>query len=278
MSSDDKYHLERGDAESERLYRQHKMMLEASNGKVLDTSIPTKNLKRIADIATGTGIWMEDASRTLPDGSSIEFVGFDISDVGFPHKYSTNIKFSLHDMRQPFPKEYLGTFDIVHIRLVIYGLTAEIAPAVVDNLIGLLKPGGYLNWVETSAAKEDLPKIYPHPRLEAIERMALEFMESQGINLKLPVQIESLMKERMEDVRQTQQWTASFPSMQEEVAVNILLAQRTKLRPALMAQRGAKKEDIEKQLDALQAEGVAILKSGVMPNLPMYITVGRKKA
>ena len=135
-----------------------------------------------------------------------------------------------------------------------------------------------MNWVETSAAKEDLPKMYPHPRLEAIECMALDFMESQGINLKLPVQIKSLMEERMENVRQIQQWTASFPSKQEDVAVSILLAQRAKLRPALMAQRGAKKEEIEKQLDALQAEGVAILKSGVMPNIPMYITVGRKKA
>ena len=85
---------------------------------------------------------MEDASQTLPDGSSIEFVGFDISDVGFPLNHSANIKFLLHDMSQPFPKEYWGSFDIVHIRFVIYGLTAEVAPAVVDNLIGLLSKLG----------------------------------------------------------------------------------------------------------------------------------------
>lgn len=89
---------------------------------------------------------MNDASKSLSSGSSpIEFVGFDISDEGFPKAHPPNIKFVVHDMRQPFPKEYLGTFDVLHIRLLIYGMTKEVMPATMDNLIALLSKSSSLH-------------------------------------------------------------------------------------------------------------------------------------
>ncbi|KAF2671164.1 S-adenosyl-L-methionine-dependent methyltransferase [Microthyrium microscopicum] len=105
----------------------------------------------IADIGTGTGIWLLDIARTNP---SYVLHGFDISAAQIHPDFnsSSNLHFHLSDFKQPFPPELLGTFDLVHARLLIFALQAEEWAPAVANLTTLLKPGGYLQWEEINPA------------------------------------------------------------------------------------------------------------------------------
>lgn len=53
------------------------------DGQLIDPFIPQENLHTIADVATDTGIWLQEVGRVLRKerGSSTEFdlMGFDIS-------------------------------------------------------------------------------------------------------------------------------------------------------------------------------------------------------
>jgi ubiquinone/menaquinone biosynthesis C-methylase UbiE len=66
------------------LNEQH-FRLEKSFGFLVHPAIPLDKNKsgiRIADIATGTGIWLTEAARGFPE--SWQFDGFDISSAQFP--------------------------------------------------------------------------------------------------------------------------------------------------------------------------------------------------
>ncbi|KAM7220403.1 putative methyltransferase protein [Rhypophila decipiens] len=72
---------------------------------------------RIADVATGTAVWLLQVHKALPTA--------------------------------PFPEEYHGTFDIVAMRLIAEGLRGSEENgdwgAAVKNVTALLKPGGHLH-------------------------------------------------------------------------------------------------------------------------------------
>ncbi|KAM7199966.1 putative methyltransferase protein [Rhypophila sp. PSN 637] len=85
---------------------------------------------------------------------TVELWGFDISTAQFsaPEMRPSNLQLHEHDVTKPFPEEYHGTFDIVAVRLITEGLKGIEDDgdwgAVVKNVAALLKPGGYLQWIE----------------------------------------------------------------------------------------------------------------------------------
>lgn len=57
----------------------------------------------------------------------------------FPTKdIPENVKFCQHDMRTPFPEEYIGKFDLVCIRLAQLGLRGKEWDLAVKQLVDLL--------------------------------------------------------------------------------------------------------------------------------------------
>lgn len=103
----------------------------------------------IADIGCGNGIWVTELAMTLSDQDT-QIVGFDIQTDLFPQEknWSPNTEFRLWDAFDRLPKEYEGSFDVVNIRL-IFGAVANGDPRpVLQNLIKMLRPGGYIQWLE----------------------------------------------------------------------------------------------------------------------------------
>jgi hypothetical protein len=91
----------------------------------------------VGDAATGTGLFPLDIANDLPKSAHI--FGFDITDTHFPTKdIPENVRFCQHDMRTPFPEEYIGKFDLVCIRLVQLGLRGEEWDLSVRQLVTLL--------------------------------------------------------------------------------------------------------------------------------------------
>jgi hypothetical protein len=68
------------------------------------------------------------------------FVGFDISSVQFPSADTLpeGISLLVQDMREPFSAEFLGSFDIVHVKLLKYSFLKDEWRPVVENLVTLL--------------------------------------------------------------------------------------------------------------------------------------------
>ncbi|KAE9373523.1 hypothetical protein N431DRAFT_465809 [Stipitochalara longipes BDJ] len=143
------YPFSRDQKASVRLNYQHWALKELF-GYLIHPSIPTNQAElHIADVATGTALWTIEVLRALPETAELQ--GFDISADQFPTPERLPKKIQLHvlDAFKPFPREHLARYDIVHIRLILSVIeTHEKAEALARNLLTLLKPGGYLQWLE----------------------------------------------------------------------------------------------------------------------------------
>lgn len=137
--------LPRDTQESQRLDAQHEYFRQISYGHLIHPSIPARQLHAVADVATGTGVWLRQLADdpTVPrpvQGQESSFVGFDISRQQFPAAESLppHVKFVVHDMVEAFPAEYHQRFDLVNVRLVSYAIKGSDLDRVVRNITQLL--------------------------------------------------------------------------------------------------------------------------------------------
>ena len=150
MGGEEAYMLPRNSQESKRLNFQHDFLCNLSNGHLIHSSIACKDLRTIADIATGTGIWLQELAESGAISTKAEndvkasFVGFDISPQQFPAQADlpSDMKFVVHDMTEPFPQQYHERFDLVNIRLVSYAIKAVDLEKTVRNVLQIIR--GYL--------------------------------------------------------------------------------------------------------------------------------------
>ncbi|KAJ9488542.1 hypothetical protein VN97_g4769 [Penicillium thymicola] len=158
------YMLDRNAAETQRLNNQHRFLVDLSN--LIHPSIPKDQLTAVADLGTGTGIWLEDVADLLPN-KSLYLHGFDISSSQYPPHHEIQrpgqnpIPLSVHNALAPFPAEHRGRYDLVHIRLLTAGLKQVDYMRVLTNARALLKPNGWIQWEEvdhTSFCTDAVPE------------------------------------------------------------------------------------------------------------------------
>lgn len=135
-------------------------------GYILHSSILKKLQRdaRIADIGTGTGIFLHDLASKLPRWKQLD--GFDISAKQFPpeHARTPGISFHIVDAKQPFPKHLHSTYDLVCLRLMVAAMEKDDWKLVTRNMIELLKPGGAIQWVEGDHSTMFLEPLKSSPR------------------------------------------------------------------------------------------------------------------
>lgn len=144
--------LSRGGAADWRLSFQHFLTTEQQGFLLhprIEDDIAGRKDVQIADIATGNGIWALGVAEKY---STAQVVGMDISDQQFPtgSLRLPNTKFEVHNAFDPVPKEYLGAFDVVHLRLTVVWIIDQDKDKLIRNLLSMLKPGGFLQWSEVS--------------------------------------------------------------------------------------------------------------------------------
>ncbi|KAI5926282.1 hypothetical protein F4810DRAFT_656256 [Camillea tinctor] len=150
----DPYALMRDCNASSRLTAQHYLWKDLL-GYLIHPDIPTRSADlKIADVATGNGIWLHDVARGRP--MSTELHGFDISldQVGPKAWLPANIRMHTWNVFEDPPSQFVGYFDVVHVRLITVVVKNNDPRPVLANLAKLLKSGGYLQWdeVDTIAA------------------------------------------------------------------------------------------------------------------------------
>jgi ubiquinone/menaquinone biosynthesis C-methylase UbiE len=157
MTTNSVYTLNNGPkgVEEHRLWNQHTNTFTPLTGGLLPPSI-RDHLESIgphaavADVACGTGIWLIDLARSLPPTSRLDGYDFDTSKYPEAGSVPSNVNFKFANALEEFPEEVQGVYDLVHVRLMMFGLKAEQWEIVAANLFKLLKPGGYLLWDEMS--------------------------------------------------------------------------------------------------------------------------------
>ncbi|KAG1114469.1 hypothetical protein G6F42_014176 [Rhizopus arrhizus] len=102
---------------------------------------------RILDVGCGPGSWCIDLSTKYP---RIQVIGVDSDDM-FPSKRNlpSNCQLlvcNVLDGLKEFPE---ASFDVIHIRFMVLSFTTTQYPQVVKDCWRLLKPGGYIEILET---------------------------------------------------------------------------------------------------------------------------------
>ncbi|PLB55571.1 Zn-dependent exopeptidase [Aspergillus steynii IBT 23096] len=144
------------------LNRQQEFFTNLLNNDLIHPSIPRHSLNTIADVATGTGLWLTSLPKYLRsidnhNRSTRTLHGFDISADQFPSSTKTTdpgyeVQFLVHDIRDRFPESYRGRYDLVNVGHLIAALREEEYAVAVRNLFEILKPNGHLQWTESKAS------------------------------------------------------------------------------------------------------------------------------
>ncbi|MCJ1376899.1 hypothetical protein MMC20_008144 [Loxospora ochrophaea] len=163
----DIYALKRDFSASTRLSAQFYLWKETLQYN-LHPSIPITDNIRIADVATGNGVWLLDLARSLPP--TVQLDGFDISlDQCPPEPWlPRNIQLHTWDVFTDPPPKFVGAFDVVHVRLITLVIKDNNPCRVISNLCKLLKPGGYLQWDEVDTLGSYVESVDPSVSTDAI--------------------------------------------------------------------------------------------------------------
>ncbi|KAI0892638.1 S-adenosyl-L-methionine-dependent methyltransferase [Annulohypoxylon nitens] len=118
-------------------------------GFSLHPSIPVdaENL-RVAEIGVGTGIWLVDLARYLPPSAHIDGFDIDLSQCSPREWLPPNVSVHKVDCVAPLPEHLLEQYDIVHIQLFHLAVHNNDPAPIIQNLVKLLKPGGWISWGE----------------------------------------------------------------------------------------------------------------------------------
>ncbi|KIX00322.1 uncharacterized protein Z518_10461 [Rhinocladiella mackenziei CBS 650.93] len=201
----DNYLFSRDSLATGRLTAQHFLILRRSGWHLHpDIAVKVHGRKKltIADVACGNGIWALDMARDYPQA---HFTGIDISPQQFPPKFTwpRNVTMETYDIFQPMPDRYIGRFDIVHVRFIMGAVYSQNKNWVLQNILKLLKPGGFIQWTDAtvpllhvlSDPLQPLGQFRQPPAIEAplasifsptewLRRLADEFQQHGLINTR----------------------------------------------------------------------------------------------
>lgn len=170
----DPYVLPRHPSEIDRLDLQH-YAIRAALGA--NHQAPVRNPRRILDVGAGTGQWGWELTVEFPDAL---VVGLDLvaGKPDRPPRYQPVRANLLHGL--PFPD---ATFDFVHQRLLFLGIPTGSWPAVVEDLVRVTRPGGWIELVEGAVMRFG----NAGPAIERLREVALKVLASRGLDTSATV-------------------------------------------------------------------------------------------
>ncbi|KAL8745588.1 MAG: hypothetical protein Q9190_002300 [Brigantiaea leucoxantha] len=93
-------------------------------------------------------IWLIEVARVLPSTALLD--GIDINFNQCPPKewLPNNLTWITHDILSEPPRKLCEKYDVIHVQLFITILRDGNPVPMLQNLMKMLKPGGYLQWCE----------------------------------------------------------------------------------------------------------------------------------
>ncbi|PMD14435.1 hypothetical protein NA56DRAFT_651001 [Hyaloscypha hepaticicola] len=189
VSQRDRYPLGRDVSDSIRLDAQH-LLWRMHLGYILHPQIPITKGMKIAELGTGTGVWILDAARCLP--STVELHGYDISNYQYPPRkfWPRNVTMGILDSLTDPPPQLVGQYDVVHLRMWASNLKGNDTSPLLEHVKKLLKPGGYVQWedadlVNQAVSGEEAEKFAALMQ-EIFEKAGLQYEWVSELPARLP--------------------------------------------------------------------------------------------
>ncbi|KAJ3840954.1 S-adenosyl-L-methionine-dependent methyltransferase [Lentinula raphanica] len=137
--------------ETGRLNLQHRLIIKAFDNKLLLAPVDLKPKDRVLESGAGSGIWVlefwkEYSERNIP----LDIECIDISKDQFPSEVPSDIHFSLCSILD-VPLEWSDSFALVHQRLLVAALPRPLWHKALAQIYRVLKPGGWVEFVESHA-------------------------------------------------------------------------------------------------------------------------------
>ena len=114
--------------------------------------------QRLEILTTRRRAWLLELARLFPS-DEIQLDGFDITSSNFPAAGWLPLNMRLHvwNAFSEVPNEFVGVFDVVHIRAMYSCIIDNKVDPLLSNLLKMLKPGGVLQIDEV----RDFPWLEP---------------------------------------------------------------------------------------------------------------------
>ncbi|GAB1311029.1 Methyltransferase domain-containing protein [Madurella fahalii] len=124
----------------------------------------------IAEVASGTGIWLIDVSRELPE-AQLDGLDYNLDQAPHPKWLPRNVKMRYWNVFDDVPEDLVGKYDYVHTRLLLLVVESKNPSPIIRNLRKLLKPGGYLQWDELDTVNMTVKKVDPSQQTPALDQL-----------------------------------------------------------------------------------------------------------
>ncbi|KAI9803144.1 MAG: hypothetical protein M1833_001215 [Piccolia ochrophora] len=183
--------------EIERLNRQHRFMSSTTEGVLIAAPLGDSDPVRVLDAGCADGTWLRDLTRQFPS-KQLSLHGIDIGSTLFPPSDARLPALDLrqHDLTEPISGSWHwdSSFDVIHQRLLIWGLKTTQWPIVLRNHLAILKPGGYLQlveaeWIDPATRHLQSPLLQKQAHLQ--EWSTLQF----GMDINIAFKLEDLLRE-----------------------------------------------------------------------------------
>ncbi|KAF3480352.1 uncharacterized protein GIQ15_05699 [Arthroderma uncinatum] len=280
-NTEEVYLFNRNDFEKQRLNKQHELLVSLCDGNLLHPSIPKDAIGKLAEVGTGSGIWLDDIATVL--GSDIEsfsmkreYAGFDISAVHFPANLRPDTQYIVHDILEPFPSEFHNLYDVVHIRLMVLALKKDDIQTAAANVAALLKPGGFFQWEEIET--RDLSFSPPSEITSKVKGIMRDLSMASGLTNTPSIEIERAFKELgLVDVIVEDYNSNRRPDLTSGVAEWTKAGAKAALFYAILRGQTVRNEEEARSESAELWEAYAAeIDGGVVPSLPLKMILGKK--
>ena len=170
--ADAPYVLPADDQEINRLDFQHYMLRHTLRGNY---AAPIVNPQSILDVGSGTGRWAMEMAALFPHTN---ILGVDLTPPTMENTASgapENFAFTPGNILEGL-KFADGSFDFVHMRLLLFAIPEARWPDVVRELARVTRPGGWVELVETG------PQQRGGPAMDKIVEWITEASLKRGVN------------------------------------------------------------------------------------------------
>ncbi|KAJ6482013.1 hypothetical protein C8R45DRAFT_1003734 [Mycena sanguinolenta] len=145
-----------------KLINQGIIMSKAIGGPI-KAPVAIDKITAVLDAGTGTTGWLSEVADLLP--ASAELHGVDISEAKFPHPAESNgrpLMLDVVDLTEPLPSKLHSKFDLINARHLLNWVDYIKWDDVYRNLLTALKPGGYIQVLDTRMTiEEDFAQYSP---------------------------------------------------------------------------------------------------------------------
>ncbi|PYH93130.1 UMTA methyltransferase family protein [Aspergillus ellipticus CBS 707.79] len=263
------YALSNNHRASSRLNLQHYLWRESFRFNIHPSiPLPSTHPATIADIATGTALWLLDVSQTHPT-SHLHGLDIDLTQAPHPQWLPSNITLQHWDLFTPVPPPLHQKYDLIHIRLLVLVLSGLDPIPVLRRLFSLLNPGGYIQWDELDCINMCVKKVDDSIATPALDELRCVYYANGRHDwaLELP---ELLQRVGFEDMRMEKY--GEGPELMHAFGHQHLLTVEEFTEKLPKQGMGVAAERLRRVIDMAQEEMVG----GAALSVPRVVVVGRR--